>query len=241
MSLFITFEGGEGSGKSFQSSVLLKLLAREEIPAIQTREPGGTPLGEEITKCLKWQTSPISPLAELLLFNASRSHLVETVIKPALKEGKVVICDRFTDSTIVYQGFGRQLDMETIEKINTLATGGLKPDLTILMDILPGIGLARKRGQKRDRFEKESLSFHNRIRRGYLELAAKDPERWLVIEAGKSKQDIARQIWQKVRELLKQKNIGLLDLSNQFSGEGNTEPGDNIPIVELPEEEPQNG
>jgi dTMP kinase len=187
MSLFITFEGCEGSGKSFQSNVLHKLLTRDEIPAIQTREPGGTPLGEDITKCLKWQTSPISPLSELLLFNASRSHLVETVINPALQEGKVVICDRFTDSTVVYQGFGRELDMQTVEMVNNLATGGLKPDLTILMDILPGVGLARKRGQKRDRFEKESLTFHNRIRKGYLELAAKEPDRWLVIDASKNK------------------------------------------------------
>ena len=241
MSLFITFEGGEGSGKSFQSNVLLKLLTREEIPAIQTREPGGTPLGEDITKCLKWQTSPISPLAELLLFNASRSHLVETVINPALEEGKVVICDRFTDSTVVYQGYGRQLDMETIEKINALATGGLKPDLTILMNILPGIGLARKRGQKRDRFEKESLTFHNRIRRGYLELAAKEPDRWLVIDAGKSKQDIAREIWQKVRELLKQKNIGVIHIPDQFSGEGNTEAGSEITADEFTEEEHETG
>jgi dTMP kinase len=226
MSLFITFEGGEGSGKSFQSNVLYKLLTRDEIPAIQTREPGGTPLGEEITKCLKWQTSPISPLAELLLFNASRSHLVETVIKPALKEGKVVICDRFTDSTVVYQGFGRQLDMETIEKINDLATGGLKPDLTILMDILPGIGLARKRGQKRDRFEKESLSFHNKIRRGYLELAAREPERWLVIDAGKSKEDIARQIWQKVRPLLKKENDIEIEIPDTFAAEGTAQSDD---------------
>lgn len=227
MSLFITFEGGEGSGKSFQSNVLYKLLTRDEIPAIQTREPGGTPLGEEITKCLKWQTSPISPLAELLLFNASRSHLVETVIRPALKEGKVVICDRFTDSTVVYQGFGRQLDMETIEKINNLATGGLKPDLTILMDILPGIGLARKRGQKRDRFEKESLSFHNKIRRGYLELAAREPERWLIIDAGKSKQDIARQIWQKVRPLLEKENDSEIEIPDAFSAEGTVQ-SDNV-------------
>jgi len=205
MPLFITFEGGEGSGKSFQSNVLHKLLTRENIPSILTREPGGTPLGEEITKCLKWQNSSISPMAELLLFNASRSHLVETVINPAFAEGKTVICDRFTDSTIVYQGFGRKLNMETIENINNIATGGLKPDLTILMDILPGIGLARKRGQKRDRFEKESLTFHNRVRKGYLELAAKEPERWLIINAGKSKEEIAREIWQRVSKLISER------------------------------------
>ena len=232
MSLFITFEGCEGSGKSFQSNVLHKLLTRDEIPAIQTREPGGTPLGEDITKCLKWQTAQISPLSELLLFNASRSHLVETVINPALKEGKVVICDRFTDSTVVYQGFGRELDMETVEKINNLAAGGLKPDLTILMDILPGIGLARKRGQKRDRFEKESLTFHNKIRRGYLELAAKEPDRWLVIDASKSKEDIAREIWQKVRQLLKQINGGEIDIEDTFSAEETAEPGHSAEVNE---------
>jgi dTMP kinase len=237
MSLFITFEGCEGSGKSFQSNVLYKLLMRDEIPAIQTREPGGTPLGEDITKCLKWQTSSISPLSELLLFNASRSHLVETIINPALKEGKVVICDRFTDSTVVYQGFGRQLDMETVEKVNNLATGGLKPDLTILMDILPGVGLARKRGQKRDRFEKESLTFHNRIRRGYLELAAKEPERWLVIDASKSKEDIARQIWQRVRSLLKQKNGEDIEDPDSFSAEGGAE---SVPEIKANESSGEN-
>ncbi len=219
MALFITFEGGEGSGKSFQSSVLYKLLARDNIPSILTREPGGTPLGEEITRCLKWQTSGISPVAELLLFNASRNHLVETVINPALKEGKVVICDRFTDSTIAYQGYGRNLDMETIEKINNIATGGLKPDLTILMDILPGIGLARKRGQKRDRFEKESLAFHNQVRKGYLKLAAREPDRWMIIDASKSKEEIAREIWQRVRQLLDEKDVGDNDTSGEASRE----------------------
>ncbi len=223
MSLFITFEGGEGSGKSFQSNVLHKLLTRDEIPSILTREPGGTPLGEDITKCLKWQTSPISPMAELLMFNASRSYLVETVINPALAEGKIVICDRFTDSTIVYQGYGRQIDMKTIEQVNELATGGLKPDLTILMDILPGIGLGRKRGQKRDRFEKESLSFHNQIRKGYKELAEKDPERWIIIDAGKNKEEIAREIWQKVRLFIQEKAPDLLiavKTINESAGEG---------------------
>ncbi|MFA5629116.1 MAG: dTMP kinase [Dehalococcoidales bacterium] len=227
MSLFITFEGGEGSGKSFQSSVLLKLLARDEIAAIQTREPGGTQIGEEISRCVKWQTEPISPLSELLLFNASRCHLIESVIRPALKEGKIVICDRFTDSTLVYQGFGRQLDMNTINEINNLATGGLKPDLTILMDILPGIGLARKHGQKRDRFEKESLTFHNKIRKGYLELAAKEPERWFVIDASKSKEEIAREIWQKVRPLIKQKNDDEIEIEETFSATDYTEPDEN--------------
>ncbi|MDD4873491.1 MAG: dTMP kinase [Dehalococcoidales bacterium] len=205
MPLFITFEGGEGSGKSFQASVLHKLLTRDNIPSILTREPGGTPVGEEITKCLKWNNSSISPLAEMLLFNASRSHLIETVISPALAEGKVVVCDRFTDSTIVYQGYGRKLDMKTIEKVNKIATGGLIPDLTILMDIIPGIGLARKGIQKRDRFEKEGLSFHNRVRNGYLELATKEPGRWLIIDAGKSKEEIAREIWLKVKELIQER------------------------------------
>jgi dTMP kinase len=226
MSLFITFEGGEGSGKSFQSNVLYKLLTRDNIPAVLTREPGGTPLGEDITKCLKWQTSNISPVAELLMFNASRSQLIETVINPALKEGKVVICDRYTDSTVAYQGYGRKLDMEMIEKINDIATEGLKPDLTILMDILPGIGLGRKRGQKRDRFEKENLAFHNRVRRGYLELASREPERWMVINAGKTKEEIAREIWQKVRQLLQEKGIEYIDIADELSGEATSETND---------------
>ena len=138
MSLFITFEGGEGCGKSLQSRVLYRKLTQLAIPAILVHEPGGTPAGEKIRFLLKQACeTPISPLTELLLFNASRSQLVAEVIRPALKEGKVVLCDRFADSTIAYQSYGRGLDSGTVKEVNNIACQGLKPDLTFLLDVVP--------------------------------------------------------------------------------------------------------
>ena len=202
MGLFITFEGGEGCGKSTQSRLLLKKLEQQSIPVVLTHEPGGTALGNEVQKTLKRQRgSSISPQAELFLFAASRAQLVTEVIRPALKEGKVVICDRFTHSTLVYQGYGRGLDSTAIEIVNNMATGNLKPNLTILLDISPEQGLARKRSL-RDRFEREDLSFHRRVREGYLKMAAAEPDRWLVIDASLPKGKIAEIIWDRVSRLL---------------------------------------
>ena len=148
----------------------------------------------------------ITPLAELLLFNASRSQLIDKVIKPKLEGGKVVICDRFTDSTSVYQGYGRGLDFKLIETVNNIATQGIKPDLTILLDIPPAKGFRRKFGDIKDNFERELLEFHMKIHQGYLKLAAEEPQRWLVIDASQSKETIAEIIWQKVKQLTHQKN-----------------------------------
>jgi len=207
MSIFITFEGGEGSGKSVQARVLYDRLSELAIPAILTREPGGTPIGDRISRWLKWaEDSDISPLAELLLFNASRSQLVDTVIKPNLENGKVVICDRFADSTTVYQGYGRGLDLEVVKTVNNATTHGLLPDLIVLLDIPVEAGLARKRVKKQDRFEQEDIAFHRKVREGYLKLAANDPQRWLVIDATQPKENIAEIIWQRVRQLIRQKN-----------------------------------
>ena len=203
MSLFITFEGGEGSGKSYQARVLYKRLERLAVPALLTHEPGVTPLGRKIARWLKWaQDMDISPVAELLLFNTSRAQLVAEVIQPGLKEGKTVICDRYTDSTIAYQGYGRGLDLSTVNMINNAGSLGLMPDLTILLDIAAVDGLARKGGRQRDRFEQENLAFHQRVREGYLKLAAAEPERWLVIDAAQSKDEIAGIIWGRVSKLL---------------------------------------
>ncbi len=203
MSLFITFEGGEGSGKSVQAETLYKRLSQSAIPALLTHEPGGTPLGEEIARWLKWtEDTDISPLTELLLFNASRSHLVTGVIQPGLKEGKAVICDRFADSTVAYQSYGRGLDLATVKGINNTATQGLKPDLTVLLDIAAEEGLARKRDKRQDRFEQEDITFHHRVREGYHKLAADDPQRWLIIDAAQPKEKIAEIIWKKVGQLL---------------------------------------
>ncbi len=203
MALFITFEGGEGSGKSVQSGILYRRLVKLGIPALLTHEPGGTPLGRRLARGLKWSRDErLSPLTELLLFNASRAQLVAEVIKPGLGAGKVVICDRYTDSTIAYQSFARGLSLETVEAINNTATQGLKPNLTFLLDVPAEEGLIRKEGKKRDRFEQEAITFHQRVHDGYCNLAAREPERWLVIDGRQPKQKIAEIIWQKVSQLL---------------------------------------
>ena len=203
MSLFITFEGGEGSGKSYQSKALQKRLEQLAVPSLLTHEPGITPLGEKITRLLKWaHDTDISPVAELLLFNASRAQLVDEVIKPALKEGRIVICDRYFDSTTAYQGCGRGMDMAMVGMINDTGSRGLKPDLTILLDIPVEDGFARKSGEKKDRFEQEDIAFHRRVREGYLKLAADEPQRWLVVDAGREKAEITEIIWQRISELL---------------------------------------
>jgi len=203
MALFITFEGGEGCGKSVQARALYRRLLKLAISAILTREPGGAPFGNKIGRWLKWtQDTDISPLTELLLFNASRAQLVTRVIQPNLKSGKVVICDRYADSTTAYQSYGRGLDLEMVKTINNAATGGLKPDLTVLLDISAEEGLARKSGKRQDRFEQEDIAFHQRVRQGYLKLAANDPQRWLVVDASQSKVKISQIIWQRVKQLL---------------------------------------
>jgi dTMP kinase len=203
MSLFITFEGGEGSGKSVQTRALYRKLCRLDIPAILIHEPGSTPLGERLTRLLKWaQSTDISPVTELMLFNASRAQMISEVVRPALKAGKIVVCDRFTDSTIAYQGYGRRLDIGTIKDINNAATGSLKPNLTVLLDIKVSEGFTRKRDQEQDRFERENRAFHQRVRKGYLELAAEEPQRWMVIDASLSKEKIKGIIWEKVSSLL---------------------------------------
>jgi len=203
MSLFITFEGGEGSGKSVQAKELFRRLTQLVIPVVLTHEPDGTPFGKKLGRWLKWaQGTDISPLTELLLFNASRAQLVAEVIQPGLESGKVVISDRYADSTTAYQGYGRRLDLDMVKAANSAATQGLKPDLTILLDIPVEEGLARKRAKKQDRFERETLVFHRRVREGYLELARADPERWLVVDASQSREKIAQIIWQRVSQLL---------------------------------------
>jgi len=202
LGLFITFEGGEGCGKSTQSRLLLKRLEQRNIPAVLTHEPGGTALGNELRELLKRKRgSSFSPQAELFLFAASRAQLVAEVIRPALVDGKVVICDRFTYSTLVYQGYGRELGLEAIKTVNDMATGNLRPDLIILLDISPEQGLARKRSLK-DRFELEDLSFHRRVRGGYLDMAKAEPDRWLLIDASLPKERIAEIIWDRVSRTL---------------------------------------
>lgn len=208
MALFITFEGGEGCGKSSQSRTLLRKLEETSVPAILIREPGGTLLGERIRVLLKQASEiRISPLTELMLFSASRSQLVTDVIQPALKEDKVVICDRFSDSTVAYQSYGRGLDLMTVKEMNRIATQGLVPDITFLLDVPPELGLSRKRDGANDRFELESLTFHQKVREGFLKLAAEEPERWVVIDSSQPKQRISQLIWEKISQRLKIKPV----------------------------------
>jgi dTMP kinase len=203
MSLFITFEGGEGCGKSTQSRILYQRLKKLKKKALLIHEPGVTALGKKVTSLLKWSKDiKISPIAELLLFNVSRNQLITEVIKPNLVKGIVVICDRYADSTTAYQGYGRELDLNSVKVANALGTQGLIPDLTILMDIPVEVGFSRNQGKKPDRFEKENLSFHKRVREGYLKLAKAEPKRWLVIDATKNKEEITGIIWQRVSKII---------------------------------------
>jgi dTMP kinase len=205
MSVFITFEGGEGGGKSVQARALYRRLLQQNVPVLLTHEPGGTPFGRRIGRWLKWaQDTDISPLTELMLFNASRAQLVAEVIKPALKSGKVVISDRFDDSTTVYQGYGRGLDLAMVKSVNRAATGDLTPVLTVLLDAPVETCFARKGDCKPDRFEQEAKAFHQRVREGYLKLAKEEPKRWLVVDASQSRAKIAGIIWQRVGQIVPQ-------------------------------------
>lgn len=198
--MFITFEGGEGSGKSTQCRLLFRKLMQQKVPAVLTHEPGGTALGNQIRRILK-KNHRLSREAELLLFAACRAQLVSEIIYPALQQGKVVICDRFSYSTIAYQGYGRGIKPEVIKLLNDIATRELSSDLVVLLDISPEQGLSRKRSRK-DRFELEDLDFHRRVREGYLKMAATDPVRWLVIDACLPRGKIAEIVWDKVSQLL---------------------------------------
>jgi dTMP kinase len=202
LGIFITFEGGEGTGKSYQSKALYRKLVKSEIPAVLTYEPGGTDLGDAIRRLLKSNNQAILPDVELFLFSACRIQLLAEVICPSLKKGEIVICDRFADSTVAYQGYGRGLDLKVIDSINAIATDGLKPDLTILLDLPAGKGLNRKPGRDQDRFERIGLNFHNKVRNGYLKLAAKEPERWLIVDAALPRAKISNIILDVVTELL---------------------------------------
>jgi dTMP kinase len=203
MSLFITFEGGEGSGKSSQAKILYRTLCKLSLSVLLTHEPGGTLQGERITKILKSkENKELSSLTELLLFNASRAQLINKVIKPNLKHGTIVISDRFTDSTIAYQGFGRGLNLKLIQTVNNISTEGIKPDLTILLDVPAEEGLLRKSKQKLDRFHQEEIYFHNRVRSGFLQLVDEEPDRWFVVNGLLSKKHISQIIWNRVTSLL---------------------------------------
>jgi dTMP kinase len=194
---FITIEGPEGSGKTTQAERLASHLNLEGVPAIRTREPGGTALGERIRDLLLEAVDrPHDPLADALLFNAARRQLVEEVIRPALSSGTSVVCARFADSTLAYQGYGSGLPIEDLRALQEVATSGLVPDLTILLDVPPEVGLRRKGPDDQTRFELSfDVAFHQRVRAGFLDLAVREPDRFAVVDASAS----AGTVWASVR------------------------------------------
>ncbi len=201
--LFITLEGPEGSGKSTQVRALAASLRRHGRQVVTLREPGDTPLGERVRRLLlSPSTGAISPRADAFLYMTARAQLVEAVIKPALSRGAVVICDRFLDATLAYQGYGSGLDVEALRCIGDFATQGIHPGVTILLDLPPADGLRRIRGGK-DRIERRAAAFHQRVRRGYLALARREPRRFRIVDARRSRNLIAQEIHAAVAELLR--------------------------------------
>jgi dTMP kinase len=201
--VFITLEGPDGSGKTTQAHLLVERLRQQGHRVVLTREPGGTVIGDQVRAILHDPAnSDMRPQAEILLYSASRAQLVAQVIRPALAEAQVVISDRFYDSTLAYQGYGRGLDLPTLWEITRFATGGLVPDLTLCLDIRPEEGLKRRRlsGEEWNRLDQEALEFHRRVRAGYLELAGLEPHRWVVIDAARSVDEVQAEIWTVVTE-----------------------------------------
>ncbi len=208
--LFVTFEGGEGTGKTTQLKALLAHLRAAGWDAIETRDPGGTPIGKQIRGLLlDPENTRMAAASELFLYEASRAQLVHEVIRPALDAGRIVLCDRFTDSTVAYQGYGRELDLDLIARLNAMATDGVRPDLTFLLDLDSEAGLARatqrvtQRQERHDRIEEEVLAFHQRVRAGYRAIAAAEPGRVAVLDAARGMAEIEGDIRRRVDELLR--------------------------------------
>jgi dTMP kinase len=209
--LFIALEGGEGAGKTTQARMLAERLRAAAREVLLTREPGGTEVGERLREVILRPTnSPATSSrphliaeAELFLFLAARAQLIAEVVWPALGANRIVVCDRFTASTIAYQGYGRGLDLDSVRTACNLATNGLVPDLSILLDLPVDAGLSRKaEAEETDAIGNESRDFHERVRRGFHHIAAGDPDRWLVVDAGQPIEAVARLIWGRVRLLL---------------------------------------
>lgn len=195
--MFITLEGPEGSGKTSQLALLVEFLRQEGYIVLATREPGGTQIGDQIRAVLSdMGNQEMRPRTELLLFQASRAQLVEQVIRPHLQEGGIVLCDRYADSTLAYQGYGHQtFPLEQVQAIISFATGGLKPDLTLLLDVDVKDGLQRRaQGGDWNRLDAYQLEFHQRVRQGYLQMAQAEPQRWVVIDASRSMEAVQTEI-----------------------------------------------
>lgn len=198
--LFITFEGADGCGKTTQIELLDKYLREKGFDTILTREPGAKGLGVKLREILLNYDGEVSPVAESFLFLADRAQHVDCIIKPALKEGKIILCDRHTDSTVAYQGYGRNLDLDRINYLNNIATSGLKPDLTIVFDIDVETSMSRV-GKNKDRMESAGVEFFNRVREGYLEIAKKEPQRVRVINSSDTIENIHKKVVELVEKL----------------------------------------
>lgn len=206
--MFITFEGIEGCGKTTQLELLYSYLVKKGYKVVKTREPGGTPFGETLRDAFLHTGTKVDPFSELLLFMAMRAQHVEELIRPALRKGSIVLCDRFADASYAYQGYGRGIDPNVIETLNGLTTKGIKPDLTILLNCPVQKGLTRKaRSAVMDRFEKEALSFHRRVKKAYEKLAKENAERFFVIDGTLDINSIQKTIRKKVGGILKHHGI----------------------------------
>jgi len=203
--MFITFEGSEGSGKTSQIPSLVEFLTQAGYPVVVTREPGGTPIGDQVREILSaFKNTAMLPRTEVLLFQASRAQLVDEVIRPCLASGGVVLCDRYADSTLAYQGYGYQLELGPLRQVIDFATGGLKPDLTLLLDMDVEEGLRRRANSgSLNRLDELGLAFYQRVRLGYFQLAQDEPHRWVVIDAGRPPEQVQEDIRRVILERLK--------------------------------------
>jgi len=217
LSLFITFEGVEGSGKTTQIQWLKKYLTQIGISCKVTREPGGCPISERVREILlNPDHREMVPTSELFLYEAARAQHVKEVIKPFLKKGGVVLCDRFSDATLAYQGYGRRIDLKWIDRLNQLSSQGIKPDVTFLLDCPSDVGLKRAlnrnrtlKQEKEERFEKEKIQFHRRVRKGYLTIAKKEPHRVKVIDTRAGEDKVSEKIREIVDNLIKRKQFSV--------------------------------
>ena len=214
--LFLSIEGGDGAGKSTQAGLLMTRLKAAGVDATLVHEPGGTAFGEEVRRLVKGGVAR-SPMSELFMFEAARAQLVRDVIRPALDAGRVVVTDRFADSSVAYQGYGRGLDLADVQALNRAATGGLMPDATVLLDMAPENALARVDGSDgsggrsddpdQERFEQEPLEFHRRVAEGFRTLASDEPERWFVVDGSAPPDVVAEKVWTIVFNLLELRGV----------------------------------
>lgn len=204
--LFITVEGPDGSGKTAQLKALVSKLEGMNLPVLATREPGGTSISNQIRgTLLDLKNTAMIDRTEALLYQAARAQLVEELIKPHLQQGGIVICDRYADSTLAYQGYGHQNSLSDLRSIINYATGGLTPDRTLLLDLDPEIGLQRRiNGGNFNRLDAYDLSFHKRVREGYRQLAQEEPDRWIILDASQSFDVVQKMLWETMVEILSQ-------------------------------------